>query len=352
MWYAFFEVFVLEDMRSRTAKRIKKLHIIIAVLTAFCLILCVVGIISLNIVLKREDNYKSAIKRLNSNISEKQRIINEDMISKESFKDYAARYGVSTHFIQQFIDDAIVYKNDYGIAYSPIDESLTKNGIDTSKISDINGRKEFTATEDYEVKTAVDVSSYQGYINWSSVAADGIDCAFIRVGYRGYSAGDIVTDSYYSTNIRGALDAGLEVGIYFFSQAITVDEAIAEADFVLSKISGYDVTLPIVFDMERLSNADARANSLTKDQITDITVAFCDRIKQAGYTPMVYGNIEWMCDYVELGRLEGYNKWFAQYSSRPFFPYEMYMWQYTEEGKVNGISYGADLNLVFIPKNQ
>ena len=350
MWYAFFEVFVLEEMRSRSAKRIKKLHIIIAVLTAFCLLLCVVGVVGLSLVLKREGNYKSAIQRLNNTVSEKQRIIREDMISKEVFKDYAARYGVSTHFIQQFVDDAIVYKNDYGIAYAPIDKSLAENEIDFSKISEINGRKEYTDTEKFDVKTAVDVSSYQGYINWNSVAADGVDCAIIRAGYRGYSAGDVVTDSYFHTNIRGALDAGLEVGVYFFSQAITVEEAIAEADFILSKISGYNVTLPIVFDMEEISNAEARANSLSAKEVTDITVAFCERIKQAGYTPMVYGNIEWMCDKMELERIDGYAKWFAQYTPKPFFPYDIYAWQYTESGKVNGISTGADLSLIFIPE--
>ena len=143
----------------------------------------------------------------------------------------------------------------------------------------------------------------------------------------------------------------MEVGVYFFSQAITVDEAIEEADYVLSKLSGYNITLPIVFDMEKIENAEARANSLTAEEITEITLAFCNRIKQAGHTPMVYGNVEWMCERLEYSRLEGYAKWFAQYSGRPFFPYDIYMWQYTDSGKVNGISTGADLSLVFLPKN-
>ena len=102
--------------------------------------------------------------------------------------------------------------------------------------------------------------------------------------------------------------------------------------------------------MEKIEGAEARANSLSAEEATDIAIAFCERIKAAGHTPMVYGNIEWMCDKMELERIDGYAKWFAQYTPKPFFPYDMYAWQYTESGKVNGISTGADLSLIFIPE--
>ena len=102
--------------------------------------------------------------------------------------------------------------------------------------------------------------------------------------------------------------------------------------------------------METIEGVNARANDLDAKTATDIAIAFCDRIKLEGYTPMVYGNVEWMCDHLELSRLEEYPKWFAQYTSKFFFPYDMLMWQYTESGKVNGIYTGADISLMFIPK--
>lgn len=348
-----FEVFDLNELAPRINKRIKKLHIIIALLTAFSLLLCIAGCVCCAIVLRREGNYKAAIKSQRGTIAEKQRIIDEEMIPIEKFKDYADRYGVNIHFIQQFIIDAIVYKNDSGICYSPINHTLKMNSVDTSLISDVNGRKVYVENDLYDVKTVVDVSQYQGSVNWSAVAGDGVDAAIIRLGYRGYGAsGDLKTDSYFYSNISGAAAAGLDVGVYFFSQAITPEEAIAEAEFVLNKISAYNVALPIVFDMETINGVDARANNLSAKQITEITTAFCEKIAAAGYTPMVYGNIEWMCDKLELDKLEKYPKWFAQYTSRPFFPYDMLMWQYTESGSVNGIYTGADLSLMFIPKNK
>ncbi len=341
----------MNEMSNRTAGKIKKMRTVIALLTAFSVLICAVGAVGLAFMLRREKNYREAINRQYNIINEKQRIIDEEMIPITKFKDYATRYGVSIHFVQQFLSDCIVYNNDYGMVFAPVDDTLKMNSIDTSDIVDMNGRRTYPENDDYTVKTAVDVSQYQGNINWNSVAADGVDAAFIRVGYRGYGAGELKTDSYYYANISGALSAGLDVGVYFFSQAITTEEAVAEADYVLSKISGYNVTLPIVFDMEEISGADARANNLSAKEITDITIAFCERIKAAGHTPMVYGNVEWMCDHLEYSRLEGYAKWFAQYSTRFYFPYDIYAWQYTESGKVNGISGGADVNLIFLPKN-
>lgn len=338
----------MNEQNIRDFKKNSKSKAVIALLLSLCLLLiCALGG-GIWIYIRHRSNFEAAIDRLYDTVNEKQRIIEEEMISKDLFKEYAVRYGINTQFVQQFVDDAIVYKNETGIAYAPIDDTLKKTFVDTSLISTVNGRRIYNST-DIQAKTVVDVSRYQKSINWNSVAGDGVDGAMIRVGYRGYSQyGEINGDSYFSSNINGALNAGLDVGVYFFSQAITEEEAIEEAEYVISKIKDYDVTLPVVFDMEEIPDSDARANSLSSAKITDITIAFCERIAQAGYTPMVYGNTKWMCEKVEISRLEKYGKWIAQYNNRPYFPYEYEMWQYTETGTVNGIPGNADINLMFI----
>lgn len=156
-------------------------------------------------------------------------------------------------------------------------------------------------------------------------------------------------DEYCDQNLKGASEAGIDMGVYFYSQAVTVEEAEEEAAFVLDSIKDYDIKYPVVFDMEETGTDNARTAQLSAEQKTDITIAFCEKVKAAGYTPMIYGNIEWMMDHVELERLTQYPKWFAQYFNKPFFPYEFQMWQYTNEGSVPGIEGGVDLNLCFFP---
>ena len=179
------------------------------------------------------------------------------------------------------------------------------------------------------------------------VKASGIDFAIIRLGYRGYTEGSIYQDSNFESNIKEALDAGLEVGVYFFSQAITAKEAQEEADFVLSRLKGYDITFPVVFDWEALGKTSARTYGLDTDTLCECAVVFCDKVAAAGYTPMVYftsyiGYIKY-----DLSRIMDYKFWFAQYSATPSFYYDYQMWQYTSRGKVDGISGDVDMNIYF-----
>ena len=194
----------------------------------------------------------------------------------------------------------------------------------------------------------IDVSKYQGNIDWKAVKADGVSYAFIRAGLRGYGAsGMISSDPYCEKNLKGASEAGVDIGVYFYSQAISKAEAIEEAEFVLDAIEGYEIKYPIVFDLEEVAAEGARTAGMTAQQITEVTIAFCERIKQAGYTPMIYGNIDWMAEHLILSELTEYDKWFAQYFNKPFFPYEFQIWQYTASGKVDGIKGNVDLNLCF-----
>ena len=198
----------------------------------------------------------------------------------------------------------------------------------------------------------IDVSKYQENIDWNLVKKSGIDFAMIRLGFRGYGKeGNIVLDSKYEEHINGALQSEIKVGVYFFSQAITVEEAIEEAEFVLENIKDYEISYPVCFDTEKIKTGPARTEDLNKEQLTDITTAFCNKVKNAGYTPMIYANAKWFTTSLELEKLQEYEFWYADYQPEPIYPYNFKMWQYTENGKVNGIDGNVDINLYFKEKN-
>lgn len=205
--------------------------------------------------------------------------------------------------------------------------------------------------DNYTVLNGIDVSYYQSNIDWNAVKADGIDFAIIRVGYRGYGdSGNLREDAKYAQNIQGALNAGLKVGVYIFSQATTTAEAIEEADFVLSRISGYNITFPVVMDFEyasvkggeggRLYNA-----GLSKRAATEVCKAFCQRVTSAGYRPMVYANKSMLNSAVYADEISAsYDIWLANYTYETAYSGDYTCWQYTSSGSVNGISGRVDMN--------
>lgn len=198
-------------------------------------------------------------------------------------------------------------------------------------------------------QTAVDVSDLQGKIDWERVSEDGIDFAMIRLGRRGYTEGNIYLDNYYYENVSGVQSEGMPFGVYFFSQAITEDEAIEEANFVIKHLSGSGISYPVVFDHEPVESADGRANNLSKNELTHITKAFCQKIEDAGYTPMIYGNAFDM-ERLNLNDLKGINVWYAEYeSSQPTGQFDFAMWQYSSTANVSGINTQADLSILFKP---
>lgn len=201
-----------------------------------------------------------------------------------------------------------------------------------------------------QARMGIDVSFYQGEIDWNAVAADGVEFAMIRLGYRGYTQGRLQMDSQFEANIQGALEAGLDVGVYFFSQAVTPQEAEEEADFVLAAIEGYDVTYPVAFDWEFIiPSSGARTDATNGETLTRCAGAFCSRIAQAGYTPAVYFNQDLGYLTYDLAQLAEYPFWLAEYDSTPDFYYGFDLWQYTHSGSVAGIQGSVDWNLDFRP---
>ncbi len=195
----------------------------------------------------------------------------------------------------------------------------------------------------------VDVSKYQENIDWKKVAADGVEFAIIRLGFRGMGTnGTCELDPYFKQNIEGAKAAGIDVGVYFFTQAKTVEEAKEEARFVIDNLKGYDITWPVVFDTEEITSyAAARANALSIETRTACAKAFLEEIKAAGYTPMLYANTRWSILDLDLAQLSDYDFWYAYYGDDIYYPYQFSMWQYTSSGKVDGIKGNADLNISF-----
>lgn len=197
----------------------------------------------------------------------------------------------------------------------------------------------------------IDVSGHKGIIDWEAVAADGIDFAIIRAGNRAWGSGVLMEDSKFEVNMQGAIAAGLDVGAYYFSNAITVAEAEEEADVFLARLEPYKehITYPVVCDWEYLGGNDSRAYGVDARIITQCIDAFCKKVEEAGYTPMVYFNA--YCGYVkmDLSKLTQYQFWFAEYTNSPSCMYDFQFWQYSSKGKVAGIGSDVDMNLCFVP---
>ena len=252
---------------------------------------------------------------------------------------------------QRIFPDVILYKSSMGqFTYVPINKKLPLCEYDWTKLVRlVKGHKELEYVDNGETLSlkGIDVSRYQGEIDWEKVAADGVKFAFIRLGYRGYETGKLTLDSDFEKNVSGAIKNGVAVGVYFVTQAISEEEGIEEADFVLQNIAPYNITWPIVLDIEEAGGggSNVRTSQLTAAERTDYTIAFCERIKEKGYTPMLYCAIRWFVEELELERLTDYEKWFAQYFNRPYYPYEFHVWQYTNQGAVDGIKGNVDLNI-------
>lgn len=204
-----------------------------------------------------------------------------------------------------------------------------------------------TLVEALETK-GIDVSKWQGNIDWQAVAGAGIDFAIIRVGYRGYTAGTLVEDEYFRKNIAGATKAGIKVGVYFFTQAITEAEAVEEASMAIASVKGYHLDYPIFIDTEWSGGyPNGRADNLSKDQRTKVVKAFCKTVQNSGYKAGVYASKSWYQSNLYADELNDYLIWVAQYNTECTYTGKYDMWQYTSQGSVPGISGNVDMNVYY-----
>lgn len=234
--------------------------------------------------------------------------------------------------------------NDYTL---DVLEGVPVNSYDKSAFVRSGSTMYYTAPG-VMTRLGIDVSQYQTDIDWAAVAGSGVSFVIARVGGRGYTEGGIYTDTMFASHAAGAAAAGLQVGAYFFSQAISVQEAQEEAFFVLDQLRGHSITGPVVFDWESIGRSIARTYGLSTTTLCDCANAFCSIIAAAGYQPMIYFN-----DYdgyvkYDLSRILNYPFWYANYNDTPGFYYDFAMWQYTSKGSVPGIKGNVDMDLWFI----
>lgn len=229
--------------------------------------------------------------------------------------------------------------------FFPILDSMAKNNYKQENlVENDDGSLDYILPDGKKAKKGVDVSKYQGDIDWEKVKNAGIEFAFIRAGIRGYGTGALVPDEKFYENAVEASKQHIEIGAYFFSQAVNEEEAVEEARLVIDSLSGNRIPLPVVYDLEYVEGG--RINSLSVEERTRNCRAFCDTIRGAGYEAMVYGNMETMLLMLDLEQLRDIEKWFSFYRPGFYYPYDYAIWQYTDRGYVDGINGKVDMNLL------
>lgn len=232
-----------------------------------------------------------------------------------------------------------------------IDPDVEKHSYDLEAFRAEGDRMTYEGDDSYDYRLGVDVSFYQGDIDWTKVKAAGYDFAIIRLGYRGYGEeGNIHLDERYETNIENASAAGLDVGVYFFAQAVNEKEAREEAEFVLEHLKGHKLELPVVYDPEHITGDESRTQNVSGEQFTKNTKVFCKEIEDGGFEAMIYSNMLWEAYEFDLAGLADYPLWYADYEEAPQTPYHFRFWQYTDSGQVAGIQGNVDLNIELIEK--
>ena len=262
-------------------------------------------------------------------------------------KDTAENSNGIVSMLRKMYPEYFVYYNNNHYEFVEIDHTIPQANFENENIIASEGFLEYKVDGETKSVKGIDVSKFQGDIDWQKVADSCVKYAMIRLGLRGYETGKLVTDENFKANVEGATAAGIDVGVYFFTQAINPAEAREEAEYVLNEIAPYNITYPVAIDVEDLYNDKARSYNQSKESRTECAIAFMDAIKDAGYNPAIYGNLNTFTKLVEVNKLGEYDKWFALYDTQIYFPYEITVWQYSDKGRIDGIEGDVDLNITF-----
>jgi GH25 family lysozyme M1 (1,4-beta-N-acetylmuramidase) len=228
-----------------------------------------------------------------------------------------------------------------------LDDNIARNNYDYANLTSKSPLMTYSENGTVVSKCGVDISSNQGEVDFTKLKNAGVNFVMIKIGARGYSSGNIVLDTNYEDNIKAAKKAGLNIGVYFCSQAVSKSEAREEADTVIDAIENYTITYPVAFVMENVTDDMARIEALDTSERTQIAKTFMDRVESAGYKSMLYGDLEWLMTYVDMSTLSDYDVWYAQDGSKPSYPYQFGMWQYNTNATVSGIDSKATMILSF-----
>jgi len=359
----------LVQLREMRRQKKRKNSVTMAVVGCLVLLLTLLTIsIFLYLWLDKAIQEDEAKEASNMNV---EAINSEDLYSKEELADYIEEVKAQARMegaqevlleleeginsstglvgvLRDLYDDKLVVASSGKYHFIPINPNLKQHSYVTEDLAFLSdGSLQYIRDGQVISYKGIDVSKHQGEIDWAKVAADGIEFAFIRVGNRGYGTGAIVEDAQFEANIKGAISNGIQVGVYFFSQAINEEEAREEAAFVLEKIAPYKVQCPVVIDVEKVSDSEARMNQISLEQRTANTLVFLETVEAAGYEVMLYHNMEMGTLMLDMEKFEDYSKWFAYYNKEIYYPYAFDVWQYSDKGKVDGIAGDVDLNISF-----
>lgn len=265
-------------------------------------------------------------------------------------KDYMSQPGAgSMALFWKMYPEYVIYNTSGGYVFEPINHDIPELQIN---------RDNLTVCENGEVKLyengvdvghlGIDVSSYQGDIAWDEVAGAGVEYAYIRAGYRGYGTGKLVADEKADVNINGALSNGINTGVYFFSQAISEAEIDEEIQMLLDAVAPYDnYGGPFIIDVEKVEDSTARGNQLSKEERTQLVLYFCNRVRELGYEPVIYGNLNSMFNMLDSSKVATETVWYAYYSDYLYYPYKLHGWQYTCTFSIPGITGDVDASIIF-----
>ncbi len=258
-------------------------------------------------------------------------------------------YHVASSVMSVHVNEKVEYRaiGDIDLFILSEDEiDLTKDAVTTHNLNgDVDDTERTQSYEDLDTAVmGIDVSSWNGEIDWELVRASGIEFVIIRCGYRGYTTGSLVEDKYFLKNIIGANEAGIKVGLYFFTQAVNEVEAVEEASMVITLCRDYQVDLPIFIDTES-TGGNGRADGLDRETRTLVCRAFCETIESAGYRAGVYASKNWINQMLDYSQLTKYLTWLAEYKEAPTYTGNYQFWQYTSNGWIDGITGRVDLNI-------
>lgn len=285
-------------------------------------------------------------------VTKLQKNINELAQRLADSEDYIAAMNTNVDEYPEADGNMLYHDDIYGDFSAEPLEGVPLNTLDWENL-ELGEDNRYTYYENGEAvsKTGIDVSYHQGDIDWERVAADGIDFAMIRIGYRGYEKGIMHRDELSESYISGAQAAGIDVGVYFYSQAVSEAEAREEAVYVCELIKDSEIKYPVVFDWELPDDSEARTLGTTTETLNKCAAAFCQEITDRGYTAMLYSNLKMALTKYDMQTLSAYDFWYVEYKdghNPPSYPYELQMWQYASDGRVDGIDGYVDMNISFV----
>lgn len=228
---------------------------------------------------------------------------------------------------------------------------IAMNSYNTENFRIDNGFMAYFDDKDNKISHfGCDLSYHNDDVNWDELAASGCEFVFLRIGYRGYTEGGLVKDEKFDEYAKEAKRVGINLGVYFFTQSTTVEEAVEEAEYVIEVLDGMTLEYPIAYDTEHVNDSSARTNKadISDELRSQMCIAFCEKIKENGYYPIIYASENWMRRNMDLKMLTDYEFWAPQYLDENDFLFDFTIWQYTEEGSIPGVKGDVDLDISMV----